>query len=79
MANYKYKEKTKKQMKMRTKVGPGNKRQVSVGCKNYAISNRGNWNHFRIIQKMSGTTFGKHDIKALQETAIWALRTYCGK
>jgi len=66
-------------MKMRTKLGLRNKWQVSVGCKSDTSSNRGNWNCFRIIQKISWTTLGKHDIKTLQETAIWALRTYFGK
>jgi hypothetical protein len=68
--------KWRNKLKMRAKLGLRNKRQVSVGCKSDTSSNRGNWNNFRIIQKMSWTALGKHDIKALQETFIWALCMY---
>jgi hypothetical protein len=43
-----------------------------VECKNIgdASNNRGNWNHFKILQTILSSVPGKHNIKELQKTAV---------
>jgi len=41
-----------------------------VECKNKSNSsnNRGNWNHFKVTQKLAEQSMGKYDIKELKKS-----------
>jgi hypothetical protein len=49
-----------------------NRNASHVECKNKgdASNNRGNWNHFKILQKILEQRTRKEEVKELQKTAI---------
>ena len=50
-----------------------------VKSKSDTNNNRGNWDHFKTIQKISEQSKGKHKIKNSKKQPHWALYTLFGK